>query len=73
MLGGMFMPKNSDAIGILFLLLLLNKKIDLSHDLHRITEILNMVQKIGPMMSMLDSLQPPNYDDYEEENRNAIF
>ena len=67
------MPKNSDALGILFLLLVLNKRLDLSQNLYRVTEILNMVQKIEPMISMLDSFQLTSYDDYEEENRNAIF
>ncbi len=67
------MPKNSDIIGVLFLLLVLNKKNDLFQDLHKISELLNMMQKIGPMMSMLESAQLPSYDDYEQENRNAIF
>lgn len=84
------MPKDTDILGIVFLLILLNKKTTIFSDLHRMAEVLNkldrvtstvntlpdinqMAQKIGPLMSMLNSNTFPSYDNYEEENRNAIF
>ena len=90
MLGGIIMPKDTDILGIVFLLILLNKKTTIFSDLHRMAEVLNkldrvtstvntlpdinqMAQKIGPLMSLLNSNTFPSYDNYEEENRNAIF
>lgn len=84
------MPKDTDILGIVFLLILLNKKTTIFSDLHRMAEVLNkldrvtstvntlpdinqMAQKIGPLMSLLNSNTFPSYDNYEEENRNAIF
>lgn len=90
MLGGIIMPKDTDILGIVFLLILLNKKTTIFSDLHRMAEVINkldrvtstvntlpdinqMAQKIGPLMSLLNSNTFPSYDNYEEENRNAIF
>ena len=84
------MPKDTDILGIVFLLILLNKKTTILSDLHRMAEVINkldrvtstvntlpdinqMAQKIGPLMSLLNSNTFPSYDNYEEENRNAIF
>ena len=84
------MPKNTDILGLLLLVLILNKKSNLFYDLHRLTETLNrldnlsstmnsipditsMAQKIGPMLSMLNNTSLQTYDDYYEENGNAIF
>ena len=84
------MPKDTDILGIVFLLILLNKKTTIFSDLHRMAEVINkldrvtstvntlpdinqMAQKIGPLMSLFNSNTFPSYDDYEEENRNAIF
>lgn len=84
------MPKDTDILGIVFLLILLNKKTTIFSDLHRMAEVINkldrvtstvntlpdinqMAQKIGPLMSLLNSNTFPSYDNYEEENRNAIF
>lgn len=84
------MPKDTNIIGIVFLLVLLNKKNTMVSDLHRMVEVLNkldrvtstvnslpdigqMAQKIGPLMSMLNSNALPTFDDYNNENQNAIF
>lgn len=90
MLGGIIMPKDTDILGIVFLLILLNKKTTMFSDLHRMAEVLNkldrvtstvntlpdigqMAQKIGPLMSLLNSNSLPSFDDYDNENQNAIF
>ena len=84
------MPKDTDILGIVFLLILLNKKTTMFSDLHRMVEVLNkldrvtstvntlpdigqMAQKIGPLMSLLNSNSLPSFDDYDNENQNAIF
>ncbi len=84
------MARDSDIIGVLFLLFILSKKSNIFLDLHRIADTLNrldrlsstmnsipdlnsIAQKIGPMLSMLSYNQDSSYDDYHEENGNAIF
>lgn len=84
------MPKDTNIIGILFLLVLLNKKTTMFSDLHRMIEVLNKLDRvtstvnslpdinqiaknIGPIMSMLNTNSLPSFDEYEDENRNAIF
>lgn len=84
------MPKDNNVVGIVLLLLILNKRSSLFHDLHKMTELLDkidhvshavnslpnvgqLIQNIGPMLSMLETNSLPNYDDYIDENRNAIF
>lgn len=84
------MPKNTELIGLVLLLVILNKKSNLLYDLHKMTDLLDRIdrlsttanslpdlnsimQKIGPLMSAINSNSLPSYDDYDEENRNAIF
>ncbi len=51
----------------------LNKLDRVTSTVNTLPDITQMAQKIGPLMSMLNSNTLPSYDDYEEENRNAIF
>ena len=50
------MPKNSDILGILFLLVILNKKSNIFYDLHRLTETLNRLDNLSSTMSSIPDI-----------------
>ena len=83
------MPKNTDILGMLFILLLFVKKQNLSQ-LHKIAHLINNIERISQValnpqvlsaFSSLENLSPllsslsgdNDFEDYENENRNAIF
>ena len=51
----------------------LNRIDRLSSTVNSIPDLSTIAQRIGPMLSMLSSADGLTYDDYNEENRNAIF
>lgn len=83
------MPKNTEVLGLLFLLLLFGKKQNLNQ-LHKFAQLINNLEHISQIasssqllsaFSSLDNLSPLissltseyNFEDSDDENRNAIF
>ena len=58
----------------------LHRMVEVLNKLDRVTSTVNslpdinqIAQKIGPLMSMLNSNALPSFGDYDNENQNAIF
>ena len=83
------MPKNTEILGVMFLLLLLRKEQNLNQ-LHKIAQLINNIDHISKIalnpqilsaFSSLENLNPllsslsgdHNVEEYDDENRNAIF
>ncbi len=69
------MPKNTEILGVVFLLLLLRKEQNLNQ-LHKIARLINNIDHISkialnPLLSSLSG--DYNVEEYDDENRNAIF
>ena len=83
------MPKNTEILGVVFLLLLLRKEQNLNQ-LHKIARLINNIDHISKIalnpqilstFASLENLNPllaslsgdHNIEEYDDENRNAIF
>ena len=50
------MPKDTNIIGIIFLLVLLNKKTTMVTDLHRMVEVLNKLDRVTSTVNSLPDI-----------------
>ena len=83
------MPKNTEILGVLFVILLLRKEQNLNQ-LHKIARLINNIDHISKIalnpqilstFASLENLNPlltslsedHNIEEYDDENRNAIF